>query len=386
MNHNERQDFFKANREKLTIQQMADVLQVGIPTIRNYERKFGKCAEESVTEVEPKTLVLAERKARKLAESAKEDKKKLDYLEEETERLQDALDLAIELGGHERVCHIPTPRHSKKTESTMVALVSDWHIGMTVDPNVVPRNTFNLDIARHRATLYFQRLVKMLDLEQHEVVVNEVVLALLGDFIDGALRVDSMETAGTQPAQQTVIAFDLLVAGIEYILDNTHVTLTIPCIVGNHSRTTEKTRTTTEVGHSFEYILYHFLAEHFKGNPRVQFTIPQSIHLYPKVYGEVLRLMHGHHGLRGGGGVGGLAIPLLRAIGKWDRTQRADLTVLAHFHHVLDVGIGVVNGSLCGYDSYAMSMGFPFEKPNQVYFMLNSKFGRSGYRKIHLED
>jgi len=385
MKPTQRKEFFQENREKLTAGQMASVLGVGLPTIRNYEKEFGQCLSV-IAEAEPEALVKTERKARKLALSSKEDKKKLAYLEAENEKLEEALNASIGLREHESSVVINAPRKGRKTQSTMVVIASDWHVGKTVDENVVPGNTFNLAVAELRSELFFQRIVKMLEFEQSEVVVNELVLALLGDFIEGALHIDSMETAGTQPVQATIIAHDLLLAGIEYILEHTHVTITLPCLVGNHSRTTERVRNSTEVGYSYEYMMYHFLADHFKGNTRVKFIIPQSIHLYLEIYGHTLRLMHGHHGLRGGNGVGGLSIPLLRAIGKWDRTRRADITVCGHFHSVLDVNAGLVNGSLCGYDSYSMSMGFPFEKPAQIYFMMNSKYGRNGYRKIHLEE
>ena len=43
MKPTQRKEFFQENREKLTAGQMASVLGVGLPTIRNYEKEFGQC-------------------------------------------------------------------------------------------------------------------------------------------------------------------------------------------------------------------------------------------------------------------------------------------------------------------------------------------------------
>lgn len=51
MKPKERKDFFLANHQFLTEDQMANILRVGVPTIRNYEREFGvKCLLVAVEE------------------------------------------------------------------------------------------------------------------------------------------------------------------------------------------------------------------------------------------------------------------------------------------------------------------------------------------------
>ena len=67
---------------------MADLLGVGLPTIRNYERDLGACLEPTALDVEPEVLVNTARKVRKLSESARDDKKRLRYLEDANDRLE----------------------------------------------------------------------------------------------------------------------------------------------------------------------------------------------------------------------------------------------------------------------------------------------------------
>lgn len=131
MKPTERKSFFEAYREHITAEQMAAILKVGLPTIRNYEREFGKCLEvvETVREVEPKTLIQAERKARVLSESEKENKRKLKYLESENERLERELEASASILEYQPVHVIKKPKSRRKqSESVMVAVFSDLHV------------------------------------------------------------------------------------------------------------------------------------------------------------------------------------------------------------------------------------------------------------------
>ena len=61
----------------------------------------------------------------------------------------------------------------------------------------------------------------------------------------------------------------------------------------------------------------------------------------------------------------------------WDRAKRADLNVFGHFHQLVDGGNFVCNGSLIGYNSFALSIKAPFQKPRQAMFLLDKKRGRT---------
>lgn len=86
--------------------------------------------------------------------------------------------------------------------------------------------------------------------------------------------------------------------------------------------------------------------------------------------------MHGH-AIRYGGGVGGIYIPINKAIAQWDKSERADLTVFGHFHQQRDGGNFICNGSLIGYSSFAQSIKADFEKPKQCLFLIDSKRGKT---------
>jgi hypothetical protein len=98
--------------------------------------------------------------------------------------------------------------------------------------------------------------------------------------------------------------------------------LTIPCHSGNHWRTTKDQRHAIEAGHSLEWLLYHSLQDRYEGNKRVHLTVSESYHSYQTVYEWTVRFHHGHS-MNYGGGVGGIAIPIRKAIAQWNTLRPA---------------------------------------------------------------
>ena len=65
-----------------------------------------------------------------------------------------------------------------------------------------------------------------------------------------------------------------------------------------------------------------------------------------------------------------------KAINGWNTFKHADLTVIGHYHQLRDFGDSVVNGSLVGYDSFALSIKARFEPPRQGFFLIDSERGK----------
>lgn len=267
---------------------------------------------------------------------------------------------------------------SHQGEATVVVLASDWHIEERVDPNTInDLNTHNLDIARERAVEFFQAALRLTEILGKDVKISTMILALLGDFITGDIHEEMMETAEVEPALAIIEAQKILASGIQFLLDNSKLDLVIPCHSGNHARTTKETRHATEAGHSLEYLLYHMLADHFAGNKRVKFIIPRSYHSFVTVYGEVIRFHHGHN-LRYGGGVGGLTIPVNKAIAQWNKSNKdVTLDCFGHWHTRFDGGNFIANGSNIGFNAFAVSIKASYDRPSQTLFLIDKKRGRT---------
>jgi len=285
--------------------------------------------------------------------------------------LQEQID-AIKVVGDANLYTINTTS-SGTTEATAVIVASDFHWAETVHAgNVNNKNEYSTKIAKARAEKFFVNSVKLLNIFKTHSEIDTLVLALLGDFINGELRDEAMQNNGELTMNELIGVQESLLSGIQFILDNTNVNLIIPCHSGNHGRVTKKVNISTEAGNSLEYVMYHMLARHFVSEKRVKFIIPTSYHSFLNINGFVIRFSHGH-AIKYNGGVGGIYISVNKAISQWNKVEHADLDVFAHFHQMRDGGNFICNGSLIGWNEFANFIKADFEKPKQAFFLVDHK-------------
>lgn len=279
--------------------------------------------------------------------------------------------------GRGQTLKIEPKQGSGTSEGTVVAVASDWHIEEVVGEEVGGLNIHTPEIAGQRATRFFQSLLRLVRLLQQDIKIDNLVLALLGDFISNEIHdAESAESNGLLPNHALLNAQEFIMAGIDFLLNHTKLSLKIPCHSGNHARTTKTTRFTTENGHSLEYLMYMNLAMHYRTEPRIQFVVPPGMHSYLDIYGTIIRFQHGH-AIKYGGGVGGIYIPVNKAIAQWNKGRKADLDVFGHFHQLRDGGNFICNGSNIGYNGFALSIKADYEKPRQALFLMDKKRGRT---------
>lgn len=324
-----------------------------------------------------KDSVKSDREKSQLSFERKHEKKKYRELLTQVERLERELGVKNELSNYEPF--VITPRKSSGTsEATAFVIASDWHYEERVRPQeVLGLNNFNLEVAKKRVARFWQGALRLWQITKKDVEIKTIVLALLGDFISGNIHEELLSTCQLEPMFAILAVQNELISGIEFLLKHTDCQLVIPCCVGNHARITKKPNSATEQGNSIETLLYHSLAQYFRGNKRVVFRIADGYLTTVTVYDKVVRFHHGHN-IKWQQGVGGLAVPLLRKVGQWaDMPIKADLDVVGHHHSFRDFGKAVVNGSLIGYNAYAIGKAFPFEPPKQAFFLLDKKRGKT---------
>jgi hypothetical protein len=263
-------------------------------------------------------------------------------------------------------------------------VASDWHVEENVGPEVGGLNKFNIDIAKARATKFFQSALRLTRLLAQDIKIDTMVLALLGDFISNDIHEEFPEVNELTPMHAIVTAQNFIISGIEFLLANSKLKFVIPCHSGNHARTTRTTRFSTENGHSLEYLMYLHLAAYFRTEPRITFIIPPGPHSYVKVYDQTIRFHHGHM-IKYAGGVGGIYVPVLKSVAQWNIARRADLDIFGHFHQCRDGGRFICNGSLIGYNAFALSIKADFEPPKQQLLLIDRKRGRTATWPIILE-
>ncbi len=271
------------------------------------------------------------------------------------------------------------PRYGEGTsEATPVVLFTDWHAEERVDAKTVSGlNEFNLDIFNSRSTEAFQGAHRLIKLLNQDVKIHTVICGLLGDFITNQIHgAENAETNQLQPSHAIVMVQNVIIAGIEFWLNHTPYNFVFVCKSGNHGRTSHTTRFSAETGHSLEYLMYLHLAAYFRTEKRVRFVIEEGIHSYLDVYEQTLRFHHGH-AVKYGGGVGGITIPVNKAIAQWDKGMTADIDLFGHFHQRTLHRKFICNGSLIGYNGYAMSIKADYEPPMQNLSLFDKKRGRT---------
>lgn len=268
------------------------------------------------------------------------------------------------------------PTKGECGEAVAVVLASDWHVEENVRPETVNgSNEYNMRVAKQRAEKFFQHTLQLVKKEQQAVRINTLVLALLGDFFSGNIHEELLASCEVGPQDAMLFAQNLIASGIEFLLKNTDLKIVVPCTVGNHSRMTKKVHVSDEHGMSLEWAMYNFLAAYFANNKRVQFVLSRSYHNYVDIFGYKIRFHHGH-AVQYGGGLGGLTIPMIKAIQRWDNDQKAYLSCCGHFHQKMDGERFVVNGSLIGDSPYGKRLGFT-GRPEQVFFLIDKKRGKT---------
>lgn len=312
------------------------------------------------------------------AREQKQSKKKYDEALKLLESNEKEMQALLDIKKHGvQTFHISPKLSSGTSEGTVVWLASDWHVGEKVTfGQTNGLNEYNPTIAKERGKKFFQNGLRLTDIFAKDVMVNRIVLALLGDFITGHLHLDAVETNYLPPVEETMFAQDIIASGIQFILDNSSHEILVVCHSGNHGRTSKFAHFGSENGHSLEYFMYHSLAQEFADNPRVQFQIPEGAHSYVDIYGMEVRFLHGHD-IKFGGGVGGITIPVNKAISQWDKGKKAYLTCFGHFHQRFDGGNFIANGSMIGYNAFALSIKASPEAPAQQMFVIDKKRGKT---------
>lgn len=226
---------------------------------------------------------------------------------------------------HNISSYVINPYKGGKSEATACLIASDWHYEETVNKEQVNGlNEFNLKVADIRIKNFFKNSLSLINICKKDVEIPVIVLALLGDFISGIIHDELLEGNQLLVTDAIIKVQSHLISGIKFLLTHTGSNLVIPCHSGNHGRITAKSRIATEYGNSLEFLMYNTLKMVFAEESRVKFLIPTGYHSYVTVYNKVLRFHHGHQ-LKYGGGVGGIYIPVNKAIAQWNKGIKADI-------------------------------------------------------------
>lgn len=274
---------------------------------------------------------------------------------------------------------IEADESNTRGEAVAIVQASDWHVEESVEPATVNGlNTYNLEIARRRAENYFRNTLKLIRKERQDVEIKTLIFHLGGDTISNYLHPELEESNNLSPVEAIRFAKELFVGGLRLWRDDGEFDrIQVVTSYGNHGRLTHKPRFSTGHKNNLEWMAYHDLATIFADDSIISFQIADSYFNYLEAYGRVLRFHHGD-AVKYGGGIGGLSIPLTKFIHRANQHQKADADFIGHFHQLMPYSRAsrfIVNGSLIGFNAYALRIGASPEEPLQSFHLLDAKRG-----------
>lgn len=288
---------------------------------------------------------------------------------------------------------VPTWLTSKSTSSGVTGVptlfASDWHWGEVVDPRQINGvNEYNIEIAHRRARRMVSTAITLLQEHMVRPDYPGIVLALGGDMMSGDIHEELSETNAMPVMPALVDLFGVLTWCIETLAD-AFDNVFVPCVTGNHGRNTHKPRAKGRNYSNFDWLLYTFLQKRFENDRRVRFLIPDGSDAHWRLYGTRYCMTHGDQ-FRGGDGMIGALGPIIRG----DHKKRSrngqidmgyDVLMLGHWHQLIQLQRLIVNGSLKGYDEYAASGNFGFERPQQALWITHPEHGITFSMPVHVD-
>jgi hypothetical protein len=323
-----------------------------------------------------------------LAEPAAKSEREAKELRHALKESQTVIDrLQRELGVLERIGHRDTPpkwltappKSRAKHHATPWLMLSDLHLDEVVNPSELHGiNAYNRTIAKQRLERVFLGAVNVTKNYWSEVIYDGVVVILGGDIFAGNIHEELKETNADTLLGSLDYWIDPIADGIHMMAD-TFGKVHIPVVAGNHGRMTRKPRAKQRARDNFDWFIGRALQRVFRSDPRVTFNIPDAADALVQSYGQTVLVTHGDQ-TSGGAGIGGIWPPIMRLDARKSQRQAAvnmpyDLMVMGHWHQLVFGPKFIINGSLVGYDEYAMVSNFGYEPPRQALWLMTPEHG-----------
>ncbi len=268
---------------------------------------------------------------------------------------------------------------------------SDWHYSEVVRmPGI---NTYDKHVARRRIKLLAETTVDLAfnHMGRAKITYPGCIVALGGDMLGGDIHEELIKTNDRTTQQSIEDLIDLISGGLE-TMATSFGKLFVPCVVGNHGRSTKKMQMKERVFTSHEWNVYCGVARHFRRSKHVQFSIPETADCAFNIFGHRYLLTHGDSlGTKGGDGIIGALGPIMRGTLKTHRSEAQigrdfDTLLIGHWHQYITLPGLIVNNSLKGYDEFAhLVLRAPYSRPSQALWFTHPEHGLTAHWQVYLE-
>ena len=284
-----------------------------------------------------------------------------------------------------------------------ITVWSDAHAGEVVQPKGVNGvNSYNKNVCKKRILRLFDTTADLAfnHMGRAKTDYPGIIVCLGGDMVGGDIHEELARSNDMAPLRAVEFMTDILCAGIEHMASK-FGKVYVPCVVGNHGRTTRKPPFKGITDFNYDYALYMNIIRYFnKGaiggynvpNKFVHIDAPESADVHFKSYGTRYMLSHGDNiGVKGGDGIIGSIGPIMRGSIKLGQQSHKigvdfDELVLCHWHRCLWLPGVTVNNALKGFDEYAaLKLRADPTTPSQSLWFNHPQWGTTAKWEIFLE-
>lgn len=281
-----------------------------------------------------------------------------------------------------------------KPQSAVLEL-SDSHIGAVVAPGqtlTFGSYDFNIFMARLK---YLEDSIISIVRNHITTPVPELVIAMLGDMLDGALE-HGNECGQLNPMFNQFFAGGHALAQFLRNLAPHFPLIRVYDVVGNHARFQNQKRMPTVNKHSnFDKFLYAFVHSLVRDIPNIEWELTAQPFQTFEVNGSHFFAGHGET-LRGGDKM--LGIPN-HAVGRTVSTvtqlhnkhslRAPNYYLFGHLHRNISLphatGDVIINGGFVGVDGYGLNEMFTPADPMQKLFFVHEQYGKTAAYDISLK-
>jgi hypothetical protein len=282
------------------------------------------------------------------------------------------------------------PAKTANAPGIPMVLWSDWHWGEVVLAGQIHhKNEFNVAIAKRRLQRLVERTVAICFQHMVNPKYPGIVINLGGDLVSGDIHEELVETNELTSAETLIDIVGALSWALKKIVEQ-FGQVWVVSVAGNHGRMTKKPRAKNRAATNFDWVIAQLLRRQFIDDDRFSWLVPDGPDAVYSVYGHRYLLTHGDQ-FRGGDGIIGALGPILRGDTK-KRARNAniglayDTMLMGHWHQYLPFDRVIVNGSLKGYDEYAMMNNFGFEAPRQALWFTHPRHGITSHWGINCDN
>jgi len=381
---------------KWTVKELAKVLNASISRVRGALKKNALLPNTTVGEEQEKTEEVPDIKADLQIQKLRRRLRTSETLYRQAcvtlENTQERLDTWEMFKGIEDMLvtePISYKKSPKKHDALPVLVASDWHVDEVVKGDSISDvNAYDLEVSQKRIRQFFIYAAKILKMQANESDIDTLLIAALGDYMSAWLHDELIQTNSMTPMEVILHLLESWIGGLNYLLDCGAVQkILFVGACGNHGRITKRVQFKDRHKTSYEWLLYNLLMRHYLtcGETRIKFQMPTGYFNWVTVFGKPIRMHHGDN-IRYQGGVGGVHIPVRKAIAQWNKTRRAWLDVFGHWHTLEWAQDYVINGSIIGYSAYAENLKADFQPAQQCLFVIHSRFGKTAQYPIVLQE